>query len=95
MTKFSALRTWMSSNGGCVRLSVMYHVRSPVLMRRFGFSDGLVTYWRSTFGDGLETSSSRSPACTLLKMSSAFELTTNSKRSGRFSRAAFESVDAL
>src|SRR5581483_8180661 len=28
MIRFMALRTWMSSNGGCVRLSVRYHVRS-------------------------------------------------------------------
>ena len=29
MIQFIALRTWMSSNGGCVRFIVRYQVRSP------------------------------------------------------------------
>src|SRR6185437_443285 len=66
MIRFIALRTWMSSNGGCVRFIVMYQVRSPTFCLSRLFRLGVVRYLRRTTGDGLETSSSSWPAATLL-----------------------------
>ena len=38
--QFIALRTWMSSNGGCVRFIVRYQVRSPTFGSSCGFRFG-------------------------------------------------------
>src|SRR5689334_18286288 len=58
MIRFIALRTWMSSNGFCVRFIVRYQVRSPTFESRRGLRFGSVTYWRIVFGCGLDCSSS-------------------------------------
>src|SRR3954465_12384524 len=93
MTQFIALRTWMSSNGACVRFIVRYQVRSPEFECRLGRGD--CAYLRSVCDGMLETSSWNSLAATLFRMSSAFASTRNWNSSTLFSRAAFESVLAL
>src|SRR3954454_3284533 len=93
MIQFIALRTWMSSNGACVRFIVRYHVRSPEFECRLELCD--VAYLRSVCDGMLETSSWNSPAATLFRMSSAFASTRNWNSSMLFSRAAVESVLAL
>ena len=45
MIQFIALRTWMSSNGGCVRFIVRYQVRSPEFWWKYGFRLGVVAYF--------------------------------------------------
>src|SRR5262249_50507220 len=93
MIQFIALRTWMSSKGGWVMFIVRYHVRSPELECRLELC--CRAYLRSVCDGMLETSSWNSPAATLFRMSSAFASTRKSNSSGRFSRAAVESVFAL
>src|SRR5581483_9600410 len=92
MTQFIALRTWMSSNGGWVRFIVRYQVRSPEFRWSDGFLLESVAYERSTCAGMLEISSWKSPAATLLRMSSALVSTSHWKLSGRFWRAAVVSV---
>ena len=55
----------------------------------------LVDVLRAAPVAGSSIAVSSSPACTLARMSSAFASTMNSNPSGKFSRAAFESVDGL
>src|SRR5581483_11795307 len=50
MIQFIALRTWMSSKGGCVRFMVRYHVRSPEFWWKYCFRFPWVAYFFSTDG---------------------------------------------
>ncbi len=74
MIRFTAFRTWMSSNGGTSRFIVMYQVRSPGSACSIGRSVGSVAYFCRTWGGGwLARLPSSSPVEILLKMSSVFE----------------------
>src|SRR5215471_6978619 len=83
ITQFIALRTWMSSNGGCVRFIVMYQVRSPEFRCSEAFLLGSVAYERSTWTGMVEISSWSVPDATWSRMSVAFVFTSHSKVSGR------------
>src|SRR5262245_22311112 len=70
MIRLTALRTWMSSNGGVARFMVMYQVRSPESKWIRFFLSGWVRYCcRIGFGGVLVNEASRLPDWTLLKMS--------------------------
>ena len=66
MIQFIALRTWMSSNGGCVRFIVRYQVRSPEFWKKCDFRLGVVAYFFSTDGGMLDVAMSSWPASILL-----------------------------
>jgi hypothetical protein len=71
MIQLAALRTWMSSKGGVIQFMVMYQVRSPELLCRFGFLAWSVRYcWSTGLGGWSLTEESSVPASTWLKMSS-------------------------